>query len=173
MDIFDGLSALGGLCLFLFGMSIMAEALQRRAGGRLGGQLRRMTRSRWAGFFTGLAVTAAVLCLLVRQQQPQLGGLCAAAAGVMLLLAALEQLADVREVFARLTGMAGIEEGYLNTLVKVLGVSYVAELAAQTCQDLGEGGLALKVGLVGKLCVFTLTAPMLLSLLEMILELTP
>ena len=119
----------------------------------------------------GLAVTAAVLCLLVRQ--PQLGGLCAAAAGVMLLLAALEQLADVREVFARLTGMAGIEEGYLNTLVKVLGVSYVAELAAQTCQDLGEGGLALKVGLVGKLCVFTLTAPMLLSLLEMILELTP
>ena len=73
----------------------------------------------------GLAVTAAVLCLLVRQQQPQLGGLCAAVAGVMLLLAALEQLADVREVFARLTGMAGIEEGYLNTLVKVLGVSYV------------------------------------------------
>ena len=34
MDIFDGLSALGGLCLFLFGMSIMAEALQRRAGGQ-------------------------------------------------------------------------------------------------------------------------------------------
>ena len=58
----------------------------------------------------------------------------------MLLLAALEQLSDVREVFARLTAMAGLEEGYLNTLVKVLGVSYVAELAAQTCQDLGEGG---------------------------------
>ena len=29
MDIFDGLTALGGLCLFLFGMQIMAEALQR------------------------------------------------------------------------------------------------------------------------------------------------
>ena len=78
-----------------------------------------------------------------------------------------------RQVFARLTAMAGLEQGYLSTLVKVLGVSYVAELAAQTCQDLGEGGLALKVGLVGKLCVFTLTAPMLISLLEMILELTP
>ena len=47
MDIFDGLTALGGLCLFLFGMQIMAEALQRRAGGRLEGLLRRMTRSRW------------------------------------------------------------------------------------------------------------------------------
>ena len=121
-----------------------------------------LTADTFTRFVTGQLIEACIL-----------GGLCAAAAGVMLLLAALEQLADVREVFARLTGMAGIEEGYLNTLVKVLGVSYVAELAAQTCQDLGEGGLALKVGLVGKLCVFTLTAPMLLSLLEMILELTP
>lgn len=121
----------------------------------------------------GLAVAAAVLCMVVRQQQPQLGGLCAVAAGAMLLLAALEQLSDVQDVFARLSSLAGLEKGYLDTLVKVLGVSYVAELAAQACEDLGEGGLALKVGLVGKLCVFTLTAPMLLKLMEMILELTP
>ena len=128
---------------------------------------------RWPYLLAFLAVTAAVLCLLVRQQQPQLGGLCAVAAGAMLLLAALEQLSDVQDVFARLTSLAGLEKGYLDTLVKVLGVSYVAELAAQACEDLGEGGLALKVGLVGKLCVFTLTAPMLLKLMEMILELTP
>ena len=62
MDIFDGLTALGGLCLFLFGMQIMAEALQRRAGGRLEGPAAGgMTRSPpRPGFFTGLAVTAAV-----------------------------------------------------------------------------------------------------------------
>ena len=43
-------------------------------------------------------------------------------ANVEATLAALEQLSDVREVFARLTAMAGLEEGYLSTLVKVLGV---------------------------------------------------
>ena len=47
MDIFDGLTALGGLCLFLFGMQIMAEALQRRAGGRLEGLLRRGFSRAW------------------------------------------------------------------------------------------------------------------------------
>ena len=87
----------------------------------------------------GLAVAAAVLCMVVRQQQPQLGGLCAVAAGAMLLLAALEQLSDVQDVFARLTSLAGLEKGYLDTLVKVLGVSYVAELAAQACEDLRAG----------------------------------
>ncbi len=128
-----------------------------------------MSFAQWMGF----AVAAAILCMVVRAQQPQMAGVCAAAAGAMLLLAALQQLTDVQNVFARLTVIGGLKEGYLSTLVKVLGVSYVAELAAQTCEDLGENALALKVGLVGKLCVFTLTAPMLLSLLETILELTP
>ena len=33
MDIFDTLTMLGGLALFLFGMSLMGQALERRAGG--------------------------------------------------------------------------------------------------------------------------------------------
>ena len=121
----------------------------------------------------GLAVAAAILCMVVRVQQPQLAGLCALAAGAMLLLSALESLTAVQSVFARLTALGGLREGYLATLLKVLGGSYAAELAAQTCEDMGEGGLSMKVALVGKLCVFSLTAPMLLSLLEMILELVP
>ena len=103
----------------------------------------------------------------------QMASLCACAAGAMLLLSALESASTVQSVFARLTALGGLREGYLGTLLKVLGVSFAAELAAQTCQDMGEGGLALKVNLAGKLCVFALTAPMLLSLLEMILELVP
>ena len=121
----------------------------------------------------GLAVAAAVLCVTVRRQQPELAALCAAAAGAMLLLAALESISTVRETFARVATVSGLQQGYLTVLLKVLGVSYLAELAAQTCEDLGESGLATKVGLCGKLALFALTAPMLASLLEMILELAP
>ena len=99
--------------------------------------------------------------------------LCAAAAGMMLIGLALTEIGDVQSLFARLTALAGLKEGYLQTLLKALGVSYAAELASQVCSDLGEGGLAVKVGLMGKLCVFTLTAPLLMTILEMILELTP
>lgn len=121
----------------------------------------------------GLAVAAAALCMVVRAQQPELASLCAVAAGALLLASALESLQAVQSAFARLSALGGLEEGYLGTLVKVLGVSYASELAAQTCEDMGEGGLSLKVSLVGKLCVFSLAAPLLLKLLEMILELAP
>ena len=102
-----------------------------------------------------------------------MASLCAAAAGLMLIGLALTEVGNVQAFFERLTALAGLKEGYLQTLLKAIGVSYAAELAAQVCADLGEGGLAVKVGLLGKLCVFTLTAPMLMTILEMILELVP
>ena len=120
-----------------------------------------------------LAVTSAVLCMVVRAQQPQMASLCAAAAGLMLVGLAMGQLGDVQALFERLTAMAGLQQGYLQTLLKALGISYAAEMASQLCVDLGEGGLAVKVALAGKLCVFTLTAPLILTVLEMILELVP
>ena len=78
-----------------------------------------------------------------------------------------------RQELQRLTAMAGLREGTLSVFLKVLGMSYTAELTAQTCSDLGENSLALKVQLLGKLSVFTLTAPLLLELLQLILELAP
>lgn len=121
----------------------------------------------------GVAVTAAVICMVVRTQQPQLAALCALAAGLMLVLSALEGLGDLQSLFARLTAMAGLQQGYMETLLKALGVACAAEAAAQICTDLGESGLAARVEWMGKWGVFTLSAPVLLALLEMILELVP
>jgi phosphate:Na+ symporter len=60
MDLFDGLTLIGGLCLFLFGMTLMGQALERRAGNRLKTLLGRMTTNRFAGLLTGLGVTAII-----------------------------------------------------------------------------------------------------------------
>ncbi|MCI8464940.1 MAG: Na/Pi cotransporter family protein [Lachnospiraceae bacterium] len=60
MDIFDGLTMIGGLSLFLFGMSVMGQALERRAGGRLRTVLGRLTTGKMAGLLTGLGVTAVI-----------------------------------------------------------------------------------------------------------------
>lgn len=60
MDIFQVLSLLGGLSLFLFGMNIMGQSLERRAGGRLRALIGRLTTGRVAGLLTGLGVTAVI-----------------------------------------------------------------------------------------------------------------
>jgi len=60
MDIFDVLSLIGGLCLFLFGMNLMGQALEKRAGSSLRTLLGKLTTGKAAGFLTGLAVTAVI-----------------------------------------------------------------------------------------------------------------
>ena len=57
---FDVLGLFGGLCLFLFGMNIMGEALERRAGNSLQSILGKLTTGKLAGLLTGLGVTAVI-----------------------------------------------------------------------------------------------------------------
>ena len=60
MSIFNVLSLIGGLALFLFGMNVMGEALEKRAGSSLKGILEKLTASRFKGFLLGAAVTAVI-----------------------------------------------------------------------------------------------------------------
>lgn len=60
MDIFDILTMIGGLALFLFGMNLMGSALEKRAGNKLKQILGNMTSSTFRGFILGLGVTAII-----------------------------------------------------------------------------------------------------------------
>ena len=60
MDLFDVLTMIGGLSLFLFGMNIMGESLERAAGSSLRSLLGKLTSNRMLGFLTGMAVTAVI-----------------------------------------------------------------------------------------------------------------
>ena len=60
MDIFDVLTLVGGLCLFLFGMNLMGDALERSAGSKLEVMIGKLTTGKLAGLLTGLGVTAVI-----------------------------------------------------------------------------------------------------------------
>lgn len=60
MTIFNALNLIGGLCLFLFGMNLMGQALERRAGSGLRSLLEKMTKNRLMGLLAGLGVTAVI-----------------------------------------------------------------------------------------------------------------
>ena len=60
MDLLNVLKLVGGVCLFLFGINVMGQALERRAGNQMRTLLGKMTTKRTAGFFTGCGVTALV-----------------------------------------------------------------------------------------------------------------
>ena len=60
MDIFNILTLFGGLCLFLYGMNVMGQSLERSAGSKLELILAKLTTNKFAGLLTGLAVTGVI-----------------------------------------------------------------------------------------------------------------
>ncbi len=60
MTIYDVLTMIGGLCLFLYGMNVMGQSLERCAGSKLESMLAKLTTNKFAGLLTGLGVTAII-----------------------------------------------------------------------------------------------------------------
>lgn len=60
MDIFDVLTLIGGLALFLFGMNLMGDALEKRAGNQLKNILEKLTSNKFKGFLLGAGVTSII-----------------------------------------------------------------------------------------------------------------
>ncbi len=60
MELTNVLMLIGGLALFLFGMNVMGEALEKKAGSRLKTLLARLTSNKFKGFLLGLGITAVI-----------------------------------------------------------------------------------------------------------------
>ena len=121
----------------------------------------------------GLGVAAALMAMVIRGSRPEMASLLAMAAGALLFFLAVSRLQAVVAVMQTLTQKAGLQEEYLKVLLKVVGVAYVAEFAAQTCRDAGEESLAAKVEMCGKVLVLAMASPIIVSLVELVLGVIP
>ena len=120
-----------------------------------------------------LAVSAALLALVIRRVRPELGVILTLCAGALALLLALPTLAQVIGGLASLARTGGVSDQYMAQLLKVAGVSLLMDFAAQTCRDAGEEGLAMKAELAGRVMLLSLALPSMQTLLAQILSLSP
>ena len=121
----------------------------------------------------GFSTAAALAALTMRRLRPEMGSALALAAGVMLTGLALPPLLEVVEGLTGLARLGGVKDGTLATLLKITGMSLLADFAAQTCRDAGEEGLAQRTELAGRVMILLLALPTMRALLEQILALAP
>lgn len=99
--------------------------------------------------------------------------LVALAAGLLLFAAAAGRLSEIVSALQSLADRAGLSDGALPQLLRIVGVAAVAEIAGSLCRDAGEGALAQKIELGGKLAVLAMAMPLALALTELVLGLMP
>ncbi len=118
-----------------------------------------------------VGVISAVLAITVKKTNPELALEMSVAAGILILLMVLEYLRDAVEYIKDLADMLGGAYDGIQTVLKVVGIAYIAEFAVQSLKDAGEGAIAKKIELAGKLIIVVLTLPLLKSFAELVLSL--
>lgn len=115
-----------------------------------------------------VAVAAALMALNFKSFKSEYGifisiGICVVAMAVV--LSKLEYLIEIVET---IRSYIGLDNVYIMTVLKIIGISYVAEFTSDVCKDCGYSSMANQVQVVGKLTVLCISMPILLALLETI-----
>ncbi|MCX7571501.1 stage III sporulation protein AD [Tumebacillus sp. DT12] len=121
----------------------------------------------------GLGLSATILLVVLRGQSPQIAFLLSLLVGVFIFIFLLDKIQVVIYLLQRLSVQAGIEMIFLQTILKIIGIAYIAEFAAQIAKDSGEGSIAAKIELAGKVLILVLALPIVQRVIETVLNLLP
>ena len=115
-----------------------------------------------------IAVMAAILAAWIKTVKSDYGVWIVLGAGVFLGFSALLKLETIIEELQFLQGYFTGYGTYFKLLIKIIGITYLAEVSADLCKDAGANTLASQIELFGKLSILVLCMPIMTSLLETI-----
>lgn len=121
----------------------------------------------------GLGIIATVLIIVIREQKPMFAFLLASFTGLFILLFVIGKIEAVIAVIEDLANRSGIPSIYLKTILKIIGIAYIAEFGAQIVRDAGQEGIASKIEFAGKVFILVMAIPIISVIVETILGLLP
>ncbi|GGE10287.1 stage III sporulation protein AD [Marinithermofilum abyssi] len=121
----------------------------------------------------GLGLVATFLILVVKEQKPVFAFLLATVTGVIIFLSLVGKISDVVGVLTRLADQAKVNTMFLETILKIIGIAYIAEFGAQVTRDAGQGSIASKIELAGKILIMVMAIPIITVIIETIVQILP
>ena len=121
----------------------------------------------------GIAIISTILCMVIKKDRPEMAMFIGVLTGIMILLSVTYKLNFIIDSIYDLAHKANIPTMYISLIIKLIGIAYLMEFAIQICKDCGEGNIASKLEFGGKIIVMTMSFPILVSIIDMILNIIP
>ena len=118
-----------------------------------------------------IGVIGALICVLLKQYRPELAMLAGIGVSVFILSGLIDVALDAISFFRELSDASGMSALSIRTLLKCVGVCFVAEFAADACRDAGENALAARVETFGRFAAFAVSIPLFREFTELVVSL--
>jgi stage III sporulation protein AD len=121
----------------------------------------------------GLGLIVAILTLIIKEQKPMFAFLLAIFTGIVIFLFLIGKISSVIQVLENLALQSNINMVFLKTILKIIGVAYIAEFGAQIVRDAGLESIASKIELSGKILIMVMALPIITVIIETVVKLLP
>ncbi|WP_280768395.1 stage III sporulation protein AD [Salipaludibacillus daqingensis] len=121
----------------------------------------------------GLGMITTFLALVVKEQKPVFAFLLTVFTGIIIFLFLVDKIAIMIDLIEELAVNANVNLIYVQTIFKIIGIAYIAEFGAQIARDAGQGAIASKIELTGKVLIMIMAIPIISVIIETILTLIP
>lgn len=117
-----------------------------------------------------LAVSGVLLALVLKQTKPEYSVFLSMAVCICIFLYLLGRLQTVLVYLQQLQAQVNIDGVWLDTILKMLGITYITQFASDICKDAGYSAISSQIELFARVSILFLSFPVLLALVEMIGE---
>lgn len=119
----------------------------------------------------GLVVT--VLALILKEQKPIFAFLLVTVTGIAIFLFLLGKISAVIRILEQLADRSQVNQVFFVTILKIIGVAYIAEFGAQIVRDAGQESIASKIELTGKILIMVMAIPIITVIIDTVMKLMP
>jgi stage III sporulation protein AD len=116
---------------------------------------------------------ATFLALILNEQKPMFAFMLTVFVGAFIFLFLIDQIVAVIQMLERIAVNANINGLYIKTILKIIGIAYIAEFGAQITKDAGQAAISSKIELAGKILILVMAIPILTVIIETVLKLIP
>ncbi len=120
-----------------------------------------------------IGILGTILSIIMKSYKPEFSIHLVLATVLLIFLMILSKIEIVLSFLQSISSQISISRIYFPVILKIIGVSYVADFTAQICKDAGEGAIASKVEFAGKIIIMYLALPVFLSIIDLINKLLP
>ena len=113
-----------------------------------------------------LGITAVALAVQLKPLRQEYSVYLILAAGLVIGFLSIFRLELILDTVRAIGSQIRVKNIYLGTLLKMVGITYIAEFASGICRDAGFSALGTQVEMFGKLSILAVSAPVLQALLE-------
>lgn len=113
-----------------------------------------------------LGLTAVFLAIQLKGMKGEYGIYLVACAGLVIFFYGISKLETIVDVAKQVQSYIKINSVYISALMKMIGITYIAEFASGICKDAGYGSLGSQIEIFGKLSILAVSMPILLALME-------